>query len=307
MLPNQCRGQVQKVVSAAMPRMSKEVKRLEGNCNDSEEYWRPFGDKVGGKNGPMLVSRDGSRLLKPLDQGSASQREVEAYQILRVTPLGSFFSGFHGIQTVADQCYMELDCAIHGMRRPIAIIDVKLGRKIWEHDAPAEKIADQEKKIDSIHKDSRKDGFRVSAMSAGDLKLNKENLQVRNGVLTEEFGAWLLPAFFAVAPGYGALPEGPTGSSRPDDKGCTVDTAAARATLEQLQRLAAAAESGFGGVLRSSSVLVAREMRSGGTLVVRLIDLAKFTPYEASNVRDSNLCCGLKNLIKTWSIWCSSL
>jgi len=217
-------------------------------------------------------------------------------------------SGFHGIQTVADQCYMELDCAIYGMRRPIAALDIKLGRKTWEDDAPAEKIANGEKKFDSIYKDSSvKDGFRVAGMSAGDLKLNKENLQARKSVLTEEFGAWLLPAFFAVAPGYGALPEGPTGSSRPDDKGCTVDTAAARATLEQLQRLAAAAESGFGGVLRSSSVLVAREMRSGGTLVVRLIDLAKFTPYEASNVRDSNLCCGLKNLIKTWSIWCSSL
>jgi len=268
--------------------------------------WQPFNDKVGGRHAPMLFCTDSGRLLKPLDQGARSQREVEAYQRLRTTPLGPFLASFYGTQTVADQCYMEIDNATHGLQRPIATIDIKLGKKTWEDDAPPEKIARAQKKLEFLKDSSARDGFRVVGMSAGDLKLNHDNLLARKSVLTEEFGAWLLPAFFAVAPGYDELPEGPAGSCQPDDQGCTVDAAGARAVLEQLRCLLAAVEAGFGGVLRSSSVLVVREMRSGGKWVVRLIDLAHFVPCEG-DARDSNLCDGLENLVETMSGWCNSL
>merc|ERR1719356_933456 len=143
------------------------------------------------------------------------------------------------------------------------------------------------------------DGFRVAGMKAGGLKLSSDNLKARHSLLSTEFGQWLLPAFFADSPGFGPLPNGMAGQCQPvAPTDCKVDLESAREVLGQLMVLSAAAEQGFGGNLRASSLLLTREMRCGGRWCAKLIDLMHYT--RTGEERDHNLCDGLQNLIGTW-------
>ena len=173
---------------------------------------------------------------------------------------------------------MELDSAYAGMQGPTATMDIKIGKKTWEDDASPAKVAKESKKFDEVYsQSSAMDGFRVAGMKAGELVLNSSNLKARFSLLTEEFGSWLLPAFFACSPGYGELPEG-SGKCQPDPRGCEIDMLTAADVLETLRAICAAAEMGFGGTLRASSLLFTREMRMGGKCTVHLIDFAHYSP-----------------------------
>jgi len=218
---------------------------------------------------------------------------------------GPFLPGFYGVRSVAgyEVGFMVMDSAYVGMEPPFATLDIKVGKKTWDDHAKPEKIEKESKKFDEVYtKSSAMDGFRVAGMKAGDLSLSSDNLKPRHSLLTSEFGEWLLPAFFADHPGYGALPAGMAGECRPvPGAGCAVDLASAREALGQLKALAAAAELGFGGTLRASSLLLTREMRTGGRWRIKLIDLMHYTL--TGKARDDNFCDGLQQLVRTWERW----
>ncbi|CAE7864726.1 IPK2a [Symbiodinium microadriaticum] len=286
------------------------------------EEWQVLGGKAGGAHAEMMINTDGSRILKPLDQGARCSSEIAAYRSLACSPLAPFLCGFHGTRKVEGAEYMELNSAYFGMTGPTATLDIKIGKKTWEDQADPAKIAKESKKFDEIYSaSSAMDGFRVAGMKAGDLVLNSTNLKARFSLKTKEFGDWLLPAFLASAPGFGVamssphfertlqhrpigpLPEGMAGLCRPDSRGCEVDMRAAAEILGKLKAISTAAEQGFGGTLRAASLLLTREMRHGGRWQVHLIDLAHYT--ETAEKRDDNFCDGLQNLIRTWEDWCA--
>ena len=230
-----------------------------------------------------------------------SQREVLAYKALAESSLGPFLCRFHGIRKVGDLQYMELDSAYEGLQGQTATLDIKIGKKTWEDDASPSKVAKESKKFDEVYaQSSAMDGFRVAGMKAGDLALNSKNLKARFSLKTEEFASWLLPAFFASPPGFGPLPSGL--GKQPENRSCEIDMVAAGGVLEILRDISAAAERGFGGTLRASSLLLTREMRLGGKCRVHLIDFAHFAP--ANGTFDGNFCHGLRNLIDVWQTWC---
>jgi len=267
------------------------------------EMWKVLGDKSGGAHAEMMTSNCGRRLLKPLDQGERSMVEVRAYQLLQRTSLGPFLCGFHGIINKDGMDYMEIDSAYCHMKGKCATLDIKLGKKTWDDHAKPEKIAKESKKFEEVYsKSSAMDGFRVAGMKAGDLVLNSKNLKERFSLKTSEFGEWLLPAFFATDPGCGPLPNGLAGQCKPDSRGTTCDMQAAREVLGHLKVLRAAAELGFGGTIRASSLLFTREMRNGGLWSLKLIDLAHYTPTDEP---DTNFCDGLDKLVATFEAWCT--
>ncbi|CAE7416523.1 IPK2b [Symbiodinium pilosum] len=251
----------------------------------------------------MMTNAEGSRILKPLDQGERNSTEIAAYRSLSCSPLAPYLCTFHGTRKVEQAEYMELNSAYFGMRGPTATLDIKIGKKTWEDNAATAKIEKESKKFDEIYSaSSAMDGFRVAGMKAGDLQLDSTNLKARFSLKTHEFGEWLLPAFLASAPGFGPLPKGPAGQCRPESRGCEVDMQAATDILAQLKAISAAAEQGFGGTLRAASLLFTREMRVGGRWAVHLIDLAHYT--ESAEKRDDNFCDGLQNFVRTWEDWC---
>ena len=237
-----------------------------------------------------------------------SQREVLAYKALAKSSLGPFLCKFHRIRKVGDVQYMELDSAYAGLQGPTATMDIKIGKKTWEDDASPAKVAKESKKFDEVYsKSSAMDGFRVAGMKAGDLVLKSSNLKARFSLKTEEFASWLLPAFFACPPGFGQLPAGV--GEKPDARGCDIDMLTAADVLEKVRAISEAAEMGFGGTLRASSLLFTREMRLGGKCTVHLIDFAHFSPSNDLHMgdRDANFCDGLQNLIGVWQDWCPRL
>eukprot|EP00438_Fugacium_kawagutii_P006406 Skav224259 [mRNA] locus=scaffold2636:105790:106563:+ [translate_table: standard] len=230
-----------------------------------------------------------------------SQREVLAYKALAKSPLGPFTCTFHGVRKIGDLQYMELDSAYAGMQGPTATLDIKIGKKTWEDDASPAKVAKESKKFDEVYsQSSAMDGFRVAGMKAGDLVLNSSNLKARFSLKPEEFGSWLLPAFFSSSPGFGPLPAGVGQQPAPRDS--DIDMLAAADVLGVLHAISTAAEIGFGGTLRASSLLFTREMRLGGRCAVHLIDFAHFSP---NGDRDANFCDGLQNLLGVWQAWCA--
>lgn len=233
-----------------------------------------------------------------------SQREVLAYKALAKSPLGPFTCTFHGVRKIDDLHYMELDSAYAGMQGPTATLDIKIGKKTWEDDASPAKVAKESKKFDEVYsQSSAMYGFRVAGMKAGDLVLNSSNLKARFSLKPEEFGSWLLPAFFSSSPGFGPLPAG-VGKQPDAPSDSDIDMLAAADVLAVLHAISTAAEIGFGGTLRASSLLFTREMRLGGRCAVHLIDFAHFSPSNGNRDRDANFCDGLQNLIGVWQAWC---
>lgn len=264
--------------------------------------WKTLETKAGGAHSAMMISDDGHRLLKPLDQGHKSEIEMRNYELLRRTPIGPFLSGFHGVKEVDGQQYMEIDSAYANMEGPCATLDIKIGKKTYDDNASEEKKKKEERKFNEIYaRSSAQNGYRVAGMKAGDLKLSSaENLKVRCGVNADEFPKWVMPAFFANGQGYGPLPPGKAGTCQPDSRECEVDVQAAREILGQLKAFAAAAELGC-GALRASSLLFTREMRTGGRWKMVLIDLTHYTPGKD---RDANFCDGVHSLVRMWEAWC---
>ncbi|CAE7550287.1 ZFP36 [Symbiodinium natans] len=275
-----------------------------GHHHKTEE-WQVLDGKAGGAHAPMMTNADGSRILKPLDQGDRCSREIEAYRSLACSSLAPFLCACHGTCKVQGAEYMELDSAYFGMTGATATLDIKIGKTTWEDQADPAKIAKESKKFEEVYSaSSAMDGFRVAGMKAGELVLNSTNLKARFSLKTHEFGEWLLPGFVASAPGFGPLPEGSAGMCRPDSRGCELDMKAATEILAKLKAISAAAEQGFGGTLRAASLLLTREMRPGGHWAVHLIDLAHYT--ETAEKRDDNFCDGLQNLVRTWEEWCAA-
>eukprot|EP00928_Gymnodinium_smaydae_P057750 TRINITY_DN40975_c0_g1_i1.p1 TRINITY_DN40975_c0_g1~~TRINITY_DN40975_c0_g1_i1.p1 ORF type:complete len:350 (+),score=73.23 TRINITY_DN40975_c0_g1_i1:88-1050(+) len=273
--------------------------------------YKELGSKAGGAHAPMLLSECGQQVLKPLDQGARSARELRAYEQLQRQPIGVFLCTYHGERWVQgfEHSFIVLDSAYYGMIGPTATLDIKLGRKTWEDNASEEKIRKESAKFQEVYAESSaKDGYRVAGMVAGGLRLWNENLKARKSLLPEEFGAWLLPALFANGEGYGPLPKGLAGQCQPEARGSKIDLGSAAEVLQVLKAMSAVAELGFGGDIRASSVLITREMRMGGRWSVKLIDFAHYSPYKTGSEgkRDDNFCDGLAALVKTWSAWLKS-
>eukprot|EP00930_Biecheleria_cincta_P087517 TRINITY_DN7673_c1_g1_i1.p1 TRINITY_DN7673_c1_g1~~TRINITY_DN7673_c1_g1_i1.p1 ORF type:complete len:342 (-),score=77.99 TRINITY_DN7673_c1_g1_i1:99-998(-) len=274
---------------------------------EQSQEWRVLGDKAGGAHAPMMISKDGGCLLKPLDQGKRSQVEMAAYEALEHSSIGPFLCHLHGQRHIDGTLYMEIDSAYRGMQHePKVTLDIKIGTKTWEDDAPAEKIAKETKKFNEIYAtSSAADGFRVAGFKSGRLALNAENLKARKSLRTHEFGDWLLPAFFAEGSGLPTIPKDlaePAGLNGTSDEPFRPDLVAAKEVLKRLKVFQAAAEMGFGGTLRAASLLFTRERRRGGKWNMYLIDLAHYKPC-ADDARDDNFCDGIKNLVKTWEAW----
>ncbi|CAK9055387.1 unnamed protein product [Durusdinium trenchii] len=226
---------------------------------------KSFRKAVECKKVPLQPKTPKATILKPVDEADRyASREVLAYQALGSSSLGPFLSKFHGVRSVGSVDYMELESAYAGLVGPTATLDIKIGKKTWEDDASPAKVAKESKKFDEVYSaSSAMDGFRVAGMKAGALVLQSENLKPRGSLKTDEFAAWLLPAFFASPPGFGPLPPDPSAAPVPPES-VEIDVRTARAMLEQLQAISVAAEAGFGGTLRAASLLFTREMRLGG-------------------------------------------
>lgn len=274
--------------------------------SDESHRWRVLGDKAGGAHAPMMISESGNSLLKPLDQGTRSQVEMTAYEALKHSTIGPFMCQMHGQIHIDGTRYMEIDSAYKGMQDPKVTLDIKIGKKTWEDDASAEKIAKETKKFNEIYaSSSAADGFRVAGFKSGRLLLNAETLKARKSLQTHEFGDWLLPAFFAEGSGLPSIPKDvaePAGLRDLSDEPFGLDLAAAKEVLKRLKVFHAAAEMGFGGTLRAASLLFTRERRKGGKWNMYLIDLAHYKPCE-EDARDDNFCDGVKNLVRTWEAW----
>jgi len=257
------------------------AQRQEGSAQKSPRAMSAYVlcEKAAGSRAQTMVRGDGLRLLKALEQGQSSFDEVKAYHALLNTPISRFLCGYHGVKVIHGQGCMELDSAFAGMNGPCATLSIKIG------------LADSEQSTE---------GFSVTEIQAGGLSLTTKQLD-RRGVERKELSEWILPAFFANDPGFGAMPEGPAGTCKPSSRGCSVDLTAARCVLAQLKALLAVAELGFKGTLQGPRLFVTREMRIGGKWSMNLVGLAGYRPSEGVDV---NFCSGLAKLTKTWEAWC---
>jgi len=86
----------------------------------------------------MLVS--GSFVLKPVQSETRGLREVSFYEYcaLRSSVFAPFLCTYHGVVDFQGHPYVALDDCRRGMRRPCTL-DVKIGTRTYEDDAPREK------------------------------------------------------------------------------------------------------------------------------------------------------------------------
>eukprot|EP01065_Artemidia_motanka_P023319 TRINITY_DN27855_c0_g1_i1.p1 TRINITY_DN27855_c0_g1~~TRINITY_DN27855_c0_g1_i1.p1 ORF type:complete len:293 (+),score=116.70 TRINITY_DN27855_c0_g1_i1:56-880(+) len=259
-------------------------------CEKTGKKWYPLeklNDKGGrDTHGSPLTDRDG-RMLKPLQKGDRLQRELDTYAELRKGPLAPFLAGCYGTQEVGGQAYLELEDLTHGIDQPRAIMDIKIGRLTFEDDEDPDKIAKQLRKNPEGSTGAL--GFRLVGVSAGQYRLLPFELRAR---CPEGIGAQTPDEFIRE----GVMPLCYAGGDLPDAAAAkqSFSTAALREIIVELRRVLEVAEAGFGGQLRAASLFLARELKEGGRLRVRLIDLAHYSP--ASGV-DENFTEGLRALV----------
>mmetsp|Transcript_12237 Transcript_12237/g.18374 ORF Transcript_12237/g.18374 Transcript_12237/m.18374 type:complete len:247 (-) Transcript_12237:681-1421(-) len=88
----------------------------------------------------MLVAPESGVVLKPVQSRGRGEREVAFYEYQRLnpTPIKSFLCGYYGISLVQRKLYLVLDDCCAGMSSPCTL-DIKIGTKTYEDDAPKEK------------------------------------------------------------------------------------------------------------------------------------------------------------------------
>eukprot|EP01065_Artemidia_motanka_P049265 TRINITY_DN8115_c0_g2_i2.p1 TRINITY_DN8115_c0_g2~~TRINITY_DN8115_c0_g2_i2.p1 ORF type:complete len:449 (+),score=142.91 TRINITY_DN8115_c0_g2_i2:69-1415(+) len=230
------------------------------------------------KHGDLLCDRAG-RILKPAQGGGKLEKEVAAYEHLSQTGLGRFLPACHGRRDLGHSSFIELEDILHGLREPFAAMDVKIGVMTFPDGASEAKREKESRK--NIPGTTGCSGFRLTGMVCGsEYSLLPPQVRARGGLTHDAFLREALTPFFA-----------DDDVADPASAWSVYNADAAEQVLVELDALVDAAAAGFGGVLRSSSVLLAREMRPGGRVVARLIDLVHFAPAEGA---DANFVDGLR-------------
>lgn len=87
----------------------------------------------------MLVSSEGL-VLKPVQPGTRGVREVAFYEYASTQkpPFSQFLCGYHGVAEYEGRLYLALDDCRSDFKRPCTV-DVKIGTKTYEDDAPRQK------------------------------------------------------------------------------------------------------------------------------------------------------------------------
>ncbi|KAK8826715.1 hypothetical protein WA556_004304 [Blastocystis sp. ATCC 50177/Nand II] len=127
-----------------------------------------FANQVGGhtfalQNQGML--HQGHCILKQLQDCGRGDREVAFYTTIaeKYPEFTQWIAGFHGVKEVEENGikgrFMALDDLTFGYNKP-SVIDLKIGTKTWEEDAPKEKIERESKKYPL----QRIIGFRLTGM-----------------------------------------------------------------------------------------------------------------------------------------------
>ena len=88
----------------------------------------------------MLVAKEAGLVLKPVQAKGLGLREVAFYEFIseKETKLQRFLCGYHGVVDHEDHAYLCLDDSTRSLKRPCAM-DVKIGTKTYEAEAPLEK------------------------------------------------------------------------------------------------------------------------------------------------------------------------
>ncbi|KAJ9464203.1 Inositol polyphosphate multikinase alpha [Diplonema papillatum] len=230
------------------------------------------------KHGIILTNSRG-RILKSGQHGKF-EREIEAMQSLAESRLGSFLPKCYGERELAGGTYIEMEDLLHGLHKgskAVASMDIKMGVKTWDESASPDK--QQRERVKITPGTTAELGYRLVGMDAGREVVKHYDVTARGGLTRAEFKELACLPFFR------------------DTDECPAQVTTGRAlgiVISKLTELLEIVEAGYGGVIRAASVFLGRELRPQGRVVVKLIDLAHFTPGDGI---DDNLADGLRNLI----------
>lgn len=116
----------------------------------------------------MLVAK--GLVLKPVQSETRGLREVAFYEYVtrkKSSPMMSFLCNYHGVVEYEGYAYLALDDCRRGMRRPCTI-DVKIGTRTYEDDAPREKrLREAEKYPPQAEFGCRIVGMRIAETDGG--------------------------------------------------------------------------------------------------------------------------------------------
>eukprot|EP01060_Flectonema_neradi_P022700 TRINITY_DN30935_c0_g1_i1.p1 TRINITY_DN30935_c0_g1~~TRINITY_DN30935_c0_g1_i1.p1 ORF type:complete len:258 (+),score=33.26 TRINITY_DN30935_c0_g1_i1:49-822(+) len=226
------------------------------------------------KHGEMYAKE--GRLLKPHQGATKTRLEVEAFAQLGTTELSKYIPTFYGITEYSGTAFLEMEDVFCGLEEPFATCDIKMGKKTYSDNASDEKKAKESKKI--YPGKCSEIGFRAVGLSCLEHSLHHTEIVERKDLTPTEFNDLVLRKFFS--------------SSNTFDGSISCDINYFISELEEILRII---KSGYGGILRASSILLARRLvPNSSQSVVKLIDFANFTPTEGI---DTNLVEGLEALL----------
>eukprot|EP01062_Namystynia_karyoxenos_P062123 TRINITY_DN55051_c0_g1_i1.p2 TRINITY_DN55051_c0_g1~~TRINITY_DN55051_c0_g1_i1.p2 ORF type:complete len:433 (+),score=136.85 TRINITY_DN55051_c0_g1_i1:116-1414(+) len=236
------------------------------------------------KHGVSLKDGNG-RMLKPVQTGGRSEVEVAAYEALAQGPLARYLPKCWGLRELQGQTYLELEDLLHGLEEPYAFIDIKIGKKTFEDDAPPDK---KEKEMQKNAPGTTGEiGYRLVGVRCGSTyELMPAQIKARGGLRQFAFIQEAVTPFFSDAEHSDPASFWPAFNCKAMDK-----------VLQELRQLADIAAKGFGASLRAASIFMAREMKEDSEPRVRLIDFAHYSPCEDV---DENFVEGLRAVINAF-------
>ena len=227
------------------------------------------------KHGEIYIKKD--RLLKPCQCGKRTKMEVEAFTFLARTELAKFIPRYWGTTKYNGGDYLEMENLFYGMEEPYASCDIKMGRKTYSDSATDEKKAKEAKKV--FPGKCSELGFRAVGLSCLDHTIHHTDIVSRQDLTKKEFINLILKKLFS--------------SSTSFDGQLSDDI---NYFISELQKILQIMKSGYGGILRASSLLLARQITSTSSRnIIKLIDFAHFTP---TTEVDTNFVEGLEALLE---------
>ncbi|KAK8833209.1 hypothetical protein WA577_002823, partial [Blastocystis sp. JDR] len=224
----------------------------------------------------------GHCILKQLQDCGRGDREVAFYTTIaeKYPEFTQWIAGFHGVKEVEENGikgrFMALDDLTFGYNKP-SVIDLKIGTKTWEEDAPKEKIERESKKYPL----QRIIGFRLTGMRVYNAQTG--DFDVYNKKFGYSQTEATLPSMFATF--FSPIPE----ARRAD---------VIRSVISQLQPILAwFSVPGRLQFICSSVLIVFDGAGEDPKPIVRLVDFAHVRQLDASS-RDEGCIVGLQRIIK---------
>ena len=253
----------------AAPQLAVGLRRGDGFAAASEELTRRrveeeeatwgVGEKLNRKQASgtdkhgNVVTNSRGRLLKPAQQPQKMAREIAAYKFLgEHEEFKHFLPKFYGDRLFKGEPHIEMENLLWRTQGPVASVDIKVGRKTWDDDAPeAKRLKESAKIVEGCCSDL---GFRLVGLRAGaSHALTHVQIRERKDLTREEFKAEGMLPFF-----------------RKTEGSDEIDVRTLKRVLKKCADLLAIVEKGYGGTLRAASLFMAREMRPAGRMVFKV-------------------------------------